>query len=442
MSSSPISADAQPWGPRNELTPILARSANGNLRVESNGSAGCYGGWDVPFSLEDQLRHLLVSVRVRWADLQRGPASLEAMALWVRPDMTTHSWAPLEVTEQDGDWSTMRSRVLERPAGCKLIVRVQIRWSSTGWSEWADWRVDQASAPDALPMRLAAGSSKTTGPTPSITRNRDRFLELCRRAGDDNVDLLCLPETIFSQDLGEPSGQGLVEQAVEIPGEHIAPFLSLAKEYEMALAFSVLERSGELVYNTALLIDARGNIALKYRKVHLAIREAWRGVTPGDSFHAARLEPLGAHVGLNICMDSSSPESARLVAAAGAEILLLPIENDFRATAWRATPEESAPFSLPRWSVIQQSRALDNHMYVVAARNAGVGSGIFGPDGTVLAMDYGDSPLVTADVDLHDLRRHPTGPPYRDVIWYQRRPEVYADLVARAATYAPGETRN
>jgi predicted amidohydrolase len=330
------------------------------------------------------------------------------------------------VDQRDGAWSTLRSRVLERPAGCRLIVRLQIRWSSTGGAEWADWRVDEASTPDPLPMRLGAGSSRATGDTPSLARNRDRFVELCRRAGDDNVDLLCLPETILSQDMGEPDGQGLLDQSVDINGEHIEPFLSVAKEYEMAIAFSVFERAGDLVYNTALLIDSRGSIAVTYRKVHLAIREAWRGVTPGDRFHVARLEPLGAQVGLNICMDSSSADSARLVAAAGAEILLLPIENDFRATAWSTTPEGSVPFSLPRWSVIQRSRALDNHLYVVAARNAGVGTGIFGPDGTVLAMDYGDAPLVTAEVDVHDLRRHPTGPPYRDVIRYQRRPDVYA----------------
>jgi hypothetical protein len=43
-------------------------------------------------------------------------------------------------------------------------------------------------------------------------------------------------------------------------------------------------------------------------------------------------------------------------------------------------------------------------------------------------MDYGESPLVMADIDLDDLRRHPTGPPYRDVIWFQRRDIAYGEL--------------
>jgi predicted amidohydrolase len=295
-----------------------------------------------------------------------------------------------------------------------------MRWSPTGWVEWTDWRVEGATPPSPRPMRLAAGSSPAPAGASSPVENRDRFLELCRRAGDGGVNLLCLPETILSEQ---------VDQAVEIPGEHIEPFQSVAREYRMAIAFSVFERAGELVYNTGVLIDATGSIAMKYRKVHLAIREAWRGVTPGDEFLVARLEPSGAQVGLNICMDSSSVESARLVAGAGADVLLLPIENDFRATAWAGTAEASVPFSLPRWTVVQRSKALDNHLYVVAARNAGVGSGIFAPDGAVLAMDYGDAPLVVADVDLGDLRRHPTGPPYRDVIWYQRRPDAYGRLV-------------
>jgi N-carbamoylputrescine amidase len=210
--------------------------------------------------------------------------------------------------------------------------------------------------------------------------------------------------------------------------------MKLARQYKMAMGFSVFERAGDLVHNTAVLIDAQGSIALKYRKVHLAIREAWAGVTPGEGFSVTELQPIGACVGMNICMDSSSAESARLVARLGAEILLLPIENDFRATQWARDAERSKPFSLPRWSVIQRARALDNHLYVVAARIAGVGTGIFGPDGSILAMDYGDSPLVTADVDLDDLRRHPTGPSYHDVIWFQRREFAYTELAGQPGT--------
>lgn len=424
-----LPAGINAWAPRDALMPQLRRTSAGGLLVLSNGSPGCYGGWELTFDLQDSPGLLVASVNVRWADLGQGSDSLQALIQWVDSGGNVPSWAPLEISGNEEEWCVLRSRPLERPSGCRLIMRLLVRWSSTGWAEWADPHVADAAPIPARRLRLGAGSSHETSELPTLTQNRDRYMELCRRAGGEGVDLLCLPETILSEGMSDLGGEDLAGQAVDVPGEQIEPFTLLASQYGMAIAFSVFERSSELVYNTGVLIDAHGSIALKYRKVHLAIKEAWRGVTPGEGFSVVDLPPTGTRVGMNICMDSSSVESARVVAAMGAEILLLPIENDFRATRWKHNAEESKPFSLPRWTVIQQARALDNHLYVVAARNAGVGTGIFGPDGTVLAMDYGDSPLVIADVDVADLARHPTGPPYRDVIWFQRRAATYTPLL-------------
>jgi predicted amidohydrolase len=412
--------------------PRFRRTDSGGQVIESNGSPGCYGGSDLAFELDDHATLVVASVSVRFAELDRGLDSVEALVQWVDADGEVRSWAPLESSGRRGEWVVLRSRPIERVAGCQLNLRVLLKWSATGWVEWADAEVSEVAPIVHRRVRLGAGSSQRgAGEPATLVGNRDRYLELCHRAGQADVDLLCLPETILSEGMPYVADEGLIGQAVEIPGEYILPFADLARQYSMAISFSVLERAGELVYNTAVLIDDEGSIALTYRKVHLAIKEAWRGVTPGEEFPVVALES-GMRVGMNICMDSSSSVSARAVAANGAEVLLLPINNDFRATQWSGDADESLPFSLARWTVIQQARALDNHLYIVAARNDGIGTGIFGPDGTVLAMDRGETPLITADIDLDDLRLHPLGSTYRDVISFQRHSASHRALVSSA----------
>lgn len=435
--------EARSWAPRPAITPRTRRSPAGTFIAESNGSDGCYGGWEISFGPRPSPDWIAAEVKVRWSDLADGIDSLQALVQWrVEQDDAeqdgVQSWAPLRVVGHEGEWLRLSTRPLEPIADARLTLRLLLRWSATGLVEWADPRVSVANAPAARTLRLGAASSTPCQPTGSLEENRDRYGDVCHRAADEGVDLLCLPETILSYGLPEPSPGQLLEHAVPVPGEHIDYFAAIAKERKMSIAFSVLEQDGDLVYNTAVLVDTEGSIALRYRKVHLAIREAWRGVSPGRAFGTTDVPALAARVGMNICMDSSSAESARIVARLGAEILLLPIENDFRATQWKRIPGESGAFSLPRWTLIQSARAIDNHLYVVAARNGGVGTGVFSPDGTVLAMDYGESSLVTADVDLADLRSHPTGPPYKDVIWFQRREAAYRALLGEQGA---GESR-
>lgn len=422
----------QPWSPRAALMPFVERSDAGGYVVKSNGSSGCYGGWGLAFEAGASTNMLLASVRARWQDLENGLDSLQAFVQWISDDGQVCDWAPLQESGSDDGWVTLCCRPLNPVVGCRLVLRLLIRWSATGQVEWASPRVEQVEPPRARTVRLGAASARPDVVMPAtLETNRDCCVEVCRRAGDAGVDLLCLPETILTRGFPRFDGDRLMAIAIDVPGEHVEPFAAVAREYGMAIAFSVFERDEGLVYNTAVLIDDNGELALKYRKVHLSVAEAWRGVTPGKTFSVARVLPSDVRVGLNICMDSSSAESARIEARLGAEVLMLPIENDFRATMWRETASKSRPFSLPRWTLVQRARAIDNHLYVIAAREAGVGTGIFGPDGSILAMDYGDAPIVTTDVDLTDLRRHPTGPPYRDVLWFQRRESMYGQLVGR-----------
>jgi predicted amidohydrolase len=187
----------------------------------------------------------------------------------------------------------------------------------------------------------------------------------------------------------------------------------------------VLEKNGELVHNTAILIDKKGKLAGRYRKVHLAQpSEVWWGVTPGHEFPVVDVD--GVKVGMNICMDSSAAESVRVPARQGAEVICLPIMGDHRASSCLAGTKRHE-FDINRWQMIQCVRAIDNQIYMLVSRNLGIGSGVFSPRGEVLAISAGGR-VVWADVDLADLPRTNLDSTFRGVAWYERREPTYGPL--------------
>ena len=91
-----------------------------------------------------------------------------------------------------------------------------------------------------------------------------------------------------------------------------------------------MERDGDAVHNSAVLIDPAGKIEGRYHKVHLAVGgEIESGILPGNTFPVFQTE-LGRIDG-NICMDSSATESSRMIGLNSADFLLLPIMGDHRA---------------------------------------------------------------------------------------------------------------
>lgn len=400
------------------------------MRVESNGSQGCYGGFELFYPPGKAGEHFLFEVKARWKGLKHDFESISAELSWV----DTQGWSYLPDWHVEDGWVTLSNRV-ENPGGASaLSVKLLLRWSPTGVVEWKEPRLIPADPPPPRPIRLGAGSVERWPQPRSIHDNAERLLRACRRAGERGIQLFCLPEVALSYGIPTQAGDDPYLYSVHVPGPELEPFMRVAQEYRMAICFSVLEREEELLYNTAILIDETGELVAKYRKVHLAPPgESWAGTTPGDEWVVASIKTAGARVGMLICMDSSQEESARCVARLGAEICLMPIMGDYRATAhWEPVPHN---FDIMRWVMIHQMRAMDNQMYMVVSRNTGVGSGIFAPDGTTLVMDGGNQPIVHADVDLARLQR--VSITFKEKAWYTRRESTYGVLAGELLPRIP-----
>ena len=236
--------------------------------------------------------------------------------------------------------------------------------------------------------------------------NLARAEALVREAATRGARLVVLPEVFAWR--GPAASEARVAEPV--PGPTTARLGALAKELGLWLvAGSLHERAaGEpRVFNTSCLFDPRGEILVRYRKIHLfdvdlpgrvAVQESATRA-PGAEVVTAPTE-VGT-LGLSICYDLRFPELYRRLARAGAEVLLVPSAFTF-------------PTGAAHWEVLVRARAIENQCWVVAADQAGTSpqgfadwgdSMIVDPWGRVVARAGDGEAVVTAEIDLDDLAR-------------------------------------
>lgn len=158
--------------------------------------------------------------------------------------------------------------------------------------------------------------------------NIDRCVDKLHEAGKDGAQLAVLPELATT---GYALGERHLELAEPIPGPTTDRFGSIADEYDMYIIAGLSEQGDAdgLCYNTAVLIDAVGEIAGRYRKTHLALYihpsdvliEEKEIFTPGNSLPVFETD-LGT-IGILICQDGNYPEAFRELALKGADMVVI-----------------------------------------------------------------------------------------------------------------------
>jgi N-carbamoylputrescine amidase len=229
--------------------------------------------------------------------------------------------------------------------------------------------------------------------------------------------------------------------ALAQPLEHNAAvrhFRTLARELGVVLPISFFERDGLAYFNSVAVIDADGTVLGVYRKTHIPNGPGYQEKTyfsPGDTGFRVWSTAHG-RIGVGICWDQWFPESARIMALMGAELLLFP-------TAIGSEPPPAvAVNSREHWQRIQQGHAAANLMPLIAANRYGLERSLQDPQGLYIrfygssfitdatgaklaeAPEEGDAVLL-ASFDLAQLAAQ------RDN-WYvfrDRRPDLYGPLL-------------
>ncbi len=272
--------------------------------------------------------------------------------------------------------------------------------------------------------------------------NLDAIENGLREAAAAGVELVLLQELHNGPYFCQHESVEVFDQAESIPGPATARLGQLAQDLQLVIVSSLFERrTAGLYHNTAVVFDRSTAIAGIYRKMHIPDDPAFYEkfyFTPGD----LGFEPIDTSVGrlgVLVCWDQWYPEAARLMALAGAEILLYPT-----AIGWDPKdPQAEQDRQRDAWITVQRGHAIANGLPLLACNRtghendpSGVGGGIrfwgssfaAGPQGEFLAQAGTDKrELLLAEVDLarsEQIRR--IWPFLRD-----RRIDAYHDLLRR-----------
>ena len=251
-----------------------------------------------------------------------------------------------------------------------------------------------------------------------VKRNVSEATKALSRA---SMDLVVLPE-LFSTGYQFISKQEVASLAEEIPsGFTCKSMIDLAQEKKIYIVFGIAERNGSKLYNSAVLAGPGGFIGC-YRKTHLFFEEKIL-FDPGDT--GFQVWDIGeARIGIMICFDWIFPESARILALKGAQIICHP-----------------ANLVLPYCQYAMPVRCLENRVFSITANRVGTEqrgqklplvytgtSIIVDPMGNVLRQ-LGDTEVCTIDVEIDPEKASDKNiTEYNDVM-EDRRPELYAALV-------------
>jgi len=276
----------------------------------------------------------------------------------------------------------------------------------------------------------------------NIENNKEKLrknIEYCAHHGAELIVLQELHNSLYFCQVEDVANFDLAET---IPGPSTDFYGELAKKYQIVLVTSLFEkRATGLYHNTAVVFEKDGSIAGKYRKMHIPDDPGFYEkfyFTPGDLGFNPIQTSVGK-LGVLVCWDQWYPEAARLMALAGAELLIYPT-----AIGWdMRDSEEERERQKNAWVTVQRGHSVANGIPVISVNRVGKekdpsnqsdginfwgNSFITGPQGEFLAIAPNDEEAtIIHDIDLkrsEDVRR--IWPFLRD-----RRIDEYNDLLKR-----------
>jgi N-carbamoylputrescine amidase len=204
----------------------------------------------------------------------------------------------------------------------------------------------------------------------SPDKNLKKAIARIGEAAKKGAQIVCLQELFRSQYFCQTEDIALFKLAESIPGLTTEALGKVAKQHQVVVVASLFERRAAGVYhNTAVMIDEKGKIIGKYRKMHIPDDPLYYEkfyFTPGDLGFQTHDTTYGK-VGTLVCWDQWFPEAARLTALSGSQFLFYPT-----AIGW--LPDEDEEMNEAQhsaWETIQRAHAIANGVYVVAVNRVG-----------------------------------------------------------------------
>lgn len=264
----------------------------------------------------------------------------------------------------------------------------------------------------------------------NMQSNIDKAAAMVCQAADAGANIVCLQELFASRYFPQSVNVKHYQLACALPDTSVAVMQKIAADKKLVLIVPVYEcaRPG-INFNSAVVVDADGSIAGKFRKVHIPEGPQYLEkyyFTPGDLGYPV-FETAYATIGIGICWDEWFPEVARILGLKGAQIIFYP-------SAIGSEPDQPGYSSQPAWETVIKSHGIVNGLFVAAVNRVGRedemsfygGSFVSNPYGEVLARGDNESDqVVSARLDLNQIRE------FRNLFHFfrDRRPETYRELL-------------
>lgn len=265
--------------------------------------------------------------------------------------------------------------------------------------------------------------------------NKRRLAEKIRQLAQQGAELVVLQELHNGLYFCQEENVDTFNQAEPIPGPSTEFYGALAKELQVVIVTSLFERRAPgLYHNTAVVLEKDGTIAGKYRKMHIPDDPGYYEkfyFTPGD----LGFQPINTSVGrlgVLVCWDQWYPEAARLMALAGAELLIYPTAIGYDPHDTKDEQERQRM----AWQTVQRGHAVANGLPVVTVNRVGEEDGVpfwgtsfvAGPQGELLYEAPTDQEVETiVEVDMQRSEQVRRWWPFlRD-----RRIEAYDNITKR-----------
>lgn len=248
-------------------------------------------------------------------------------------------------------------------------------------------------------------------PAKSLKENLNKGLNACLAAKLAGADLALFPEMWSNgYNIHNRPVEEWKQEAIALNDDFVLAFQNLAKQLNMAIALTLLERlpHSNSPQNTLVLFDRHGRRTLTYAKVHTCDFDVEKHLAPGEDFFVGNLDTACGQVkiGAMICYDREFPESARILMLKGAEIILVP----------NACPMEINRLSQLRARSFENMVAIATCNYPSPVDNCNGHSSIF--DGIIYSQHQDESRDISileadssegifiAPIDIADLRAY------------------------------------
>lgn len=288
------------------------------------------------------------------------------------------------------------------------------------------------------PVKVAVVQFEPRVGVENLQRNTDAVTQRIGRAADQGAGLIVLPELATTGYVFQTREEAFAHAEAVPDGATVELLSRLAAERDLYLVACIVERDGDRLYDTAVLVGPTGYVG-RYRKTHLWNTEKlW--FTPGDEGYKVFDTPIG-RIGLLVCWDIWFPETARIVAQMGADIICIP-------TGWVWTPPplyDASGVCMAAHLTITAAHV--NNVFIATADRIGEerGAGFMG--NSLIASTNGwpidriagpdEDTIIYADVDLTATRTAPIWNQLND-LHRDRRTDLYDQMLGyRGATALP-----